>query len=220
MKTLEGLTETELVKMTAAFTSGGVDAAKGFAAGLKSSAYLVTNATAALARSAVTIARNILDERSPSKVFEAIGKFVSMGFANGITNYAYQAEKASEEMARGPIAAVSQALASMEESNDLSFTITPVIDLSALRSTDLSKFVNTPVNLGTTSGKLATETIQNGSRERPQSVSSSNVPVNSQPTAPTISLIQNNYSPTALSRLDIYRQTRNQLSTMKGLVGT
>jgi len=216
MKTLKGLTETELLKMTAAFTSGGVDAAKGFAAGLKSSAYLVTNATAALARGAVTIARNILDEQSPSKVFEAIGKFVSMGFANGITNYAHQAEKASEEMARGPIAALSQALANMEESNDLSFTITPVIDLSALRSTDLYKFVNTPVNLGATSGKLAGAAIQNGSREKAQSTSS----VNPQPTAPTISLIQNNYSPTALSRLDIYRQTRNQLSTMKGLVGT
>jgi len=219
MKTLEGLTEAELLKMTDAFNSGGVNAAKGFAAGLKSSAYLVTNATAALARDAVTIARNILDEQSPSKVFEAIGKFVSMGFANGITNYAYQAEKASEEMARGPIAAVSQALANMEGSNDLSFTITPVIDLSALRSTDLSKFVNTPVNLGTTSGKLAVDTIQNGSRDKSQSAST-NIPTISQATAPTISLVQNNYSPTALSRLDIYRQTKNQLSIVKGLVGT
>jgi hypothetical protein len=33
-----------------------------------------------------------------------------------------------------------------------------------------------------------------------------------------ISFTQNNYSPKALSRLDIYRQTKNQISVMKGLV--
>ena len=31
-------------------------------------------------------------------------------------------------------------------------------------------------------------------------------------------LVQNNYSPKALSRAEIYRQTRNQFSAMKGLV--
>ena len=33
-------------------------------------------------------------------------------------------------------------------------------------------------------------------------------------------LIQNNYSPKALSRIDIYRQTKNQFSALKGLVET
>jgi len=31
---------------------------------------------------------------------------------------------------------------------------------------------------------------------------------------------QNNYSPKALSRVEIYRQTKNQLSTVKGALGT
>lgn len=31
---------------------------------------------------------------------------------------------------------------------------------------------------------------------------------------------QNNYSPKALSRIDIYRQTKNQFSALKGLVET
>jgi hypothetical protein len=30
--------------------------------------------------------------------------------------------------------------------------------------------------------------------------------------------IQNNYSPKALSRMEIYRQTRNQISMVKGVV--
>jgi hypothetical protein len=31
-----------------------------------------------------------------------------------------------------------------------------------------------------------------------------------------ISFVQNNYSPKALSRLEIYRQTRNQIHQLKG----
>lgn len=34
------------------------------------------------------------------------------------------------------------------------------------------------------------------------------------------SFVQNNYSPKALSRIDIYRQTKNQFSALKGLVET
>ena len=34
----------------------------------------------------------------------------------------------------------------------------------------------------------------------------------------TFSFVQNNYSPKPLSRIEIYRQTKNQISTMKGLV--
>ena len=34
----------------------------------------------------------------------------------------------------------------------------------------------------------------------------------------TYQFTQNNYSPKALSRIDIYRQTKNQFSAMKGLV--
>ena len=33
-----------------------------------------------------------------------------------------------------------------------------------------------------------------------------------------ISFVQNNYSPKALSRLDIYRQTRNQIHQLKGVL--
>ena len=34
----------------------------------------------------------------------------------------------------------------------------------------------------------------------------------------TYTFTQNNYSPKALSRLDIYRQTKNQFSALKGAV--
>ena len=36
---------------------------------------------------------------------------------------------------------------------------------------------------------------------------------------PSTTFIQNNYSPKHLSSIDIYRQTRNQLSSLKGAMG-
>ena len=38
------------------------------------------------------------------------------------------------------------------------------------------------------------------------------------PAGNTYQFTQNNYSPKALSRIEIYRQTKNQFSTLKGLV--
>ena len=104
-------------------------------------------------------------------MFEGIGKYVSLGFANGIVAYADRAEKASEDMASGPIAAVSQALAEMEDSDELSFTITPVLDLSSIRSNEIAQLLTTPVQLGHMSGRLATEAIQNGTRDTNPSTS-------------------------------------------------
>jgi len=147
------------------FENAGYNASLGFAQGIRNGSYQAVNAAEYLARAAVTAAETILNENSPSKVFEGIGKFVSMGFANGIINYADQAEKASEKMANGPIAAVSQALADMEDSDDLTFTITPVLDLSAVRSNDIAQLLNKPVQLGSTSTRLAEEAVQNGNRD-------------------------------------------------------
>ena len=45
-------------------------------------------------------------------------------------------------------------------------------------------------------------------------------PVNQEPVkATTMNFTQNNYSPKALSKLDIYRQTKNQFAQMKGALG-
>ena len=146
------------------FENAGYNASLGFAQGIRNGSYQAVDAAEYVARAAVTAAEAILNENSPSKVFEGIGKFVSMGFANGIINYADRAEKASEKMANGPIAAVSQALADMEDSDDLTFTITPVLDLSAVRSNDIAQLLNKPVQLGSTSTRLAEEAVQNGNR--------------------------------------------------------
>jgi tape measure domain-containing protein len=182
--------KTTFEGITSDFVTAGLNAAEGFAKGIRDGVDMVIDAATHIASAAVATARRILNENSPSKVFEGIGQFVSMGFARGITDYAYQAEKASEEMARGPIAAVSEALASMEDSNEYSFTITPVIDLSAIKSTDLSRMLSTPVALGAASGQLAAETVQNGTRVT-QPVTTTDGTTNSTTNNATITMTNN-----------------------------
>ncbi len=166
--TLGDLMTTVNAAFTAAipdFETAGRNVAAGFADGIRNGTYLAIAAAEELASSAASAAKKALDERSPSKIFEGIGRFVSMGFADGISDYAYYAEKAAQEMAQGPLAAVSQVLSDMEDSEDWTFTITPVIDLSAIRPKTIPQLFTAPVHLGATSSKLAVETIQNGNRK-------------------------------------------------------
>ncbi len=156
--------KTTLNGANGSFNDAGYNAAAGFANGIRSGTYQVISAAQYIAYSAKVAAERELDEESPSKVFAGIGKFVSLGFANGITDYAHKAVSASKELANGPIDAVAEALAEMEDNDDLEFTITPIIDLSNVRSTDIAQLLRTPVQLGQTSAKLAAEVNQNGNR--------------------------------------------------------
>ena len=165
---------TSLDSAVIGFELAGYYAAVGFARGISSGSYMAVSAAQVLARQAVNAARAILDENSPSKVFHGIGKFVSLGFANGITDYADKAEDASMKMASGPIAAVSKALAELGSESDVwEPVISPVLDLSNIRNSNLDNILGLGKGIGLAFGssRYAAETIQNGSAERqPESV--------------------------------------------------
>lgn len=168
LSSLAGAVKSSLNAAVSEFEIAGDNAAAGFANGIHNGAYRAISAAEYLARQAVTAAERILDEHSPSKVFEGIGQYVSQGFANGITDYAHQAERASQEMANGPIAAVSKALAELDDTmsgdSDWSPVITPVLDLSNIKSSALAGLLTTPVNLGAASSRMANAAVQNGSQ--------------------------------------------------------
>lgn len=164
LDTLKTTVKTTLDESVTDFEEAGLNAATGFANGITNGVYKAVSAAQLLAQEAVSAAQKILDEHSPSAVFEGIGKFVSMGFANGIIAYANKAQEASETMANGPIALVSQALSDMSDSDDLSPEITPVLNLSNIK-TQLSSLFSSPVLFGSASSQLAAEAIQNGSEK-------------------------------------------------------
>ena len=84
--------KTSLDGSVADFEDAGLNAATGFANGIRKGTDNVISAAEFIAHEAVSAARVVLDEHSPSAVFEGIGKFVSMGFANGISAYADKAK--------------------------------------------------------------------------------------------------------------------------------
>lgn len=169
LDTLQRTVSSKLSASEHSFEDAGFMAAEGFARGIRNGTYLAITAAEHLGNEAVRAAERVLDERSPSRVFAGIGRFVSLGFANGITEYANKAEQASERMANGPIAVVSQALANLESESDLDSwepVITPVLDLSNLRNNGLDRLLGRDLNLTLGSSRMARETIQNGSSDQ------------------------------------------------------
>lgn len=89
-------------------------------------------------------------------------------------------------------------------------TIRPILDLSDVQSKarQLTAILSRTqaAKIATSMNSEATGTIQNGD--------STTAPV----AGNTYSFTQNNYSPKALSRVEIYRQTKNQFSAMERMV--
>ena len=87
-----------------------------------------------MAEKAIKAARRALRERSPSRVFIEIGKYVSEGFAIGITKATGLAESASEAMAVRTMDIANNALSLLgnviDSDMDVQPTIAPVVDLT------------------------------------------------------------------------------------------
>jgi len=97
--------------------------------------------------------------------------------------------------------------------NNLAPTITPVLDLSDVNDS-LSGMSKTVTTTGITAGTSADRAAAIVEGNRLQNGSDSSSSTNKE--TPRLSFIQYNYSPKPLSRLEIYRQTKNLVS-LKGL---
>lgn len=154
-----------------------------------------------------------LDINSPSRVFAEYGKFIDMGLAEGMEDNVKVVEKASGSLTKSTMKGMASAISSISDSvsNDLDFnpTIRPVLDLSEIQNGGraISGLLNDGLDLSLRNAQSANVfggVLGDGSTGM---VSGGNIIFN-----------QNNYSPKALSAVDIYRQTRSQFAQMKGLV--
>lgn len=194
------------------FYNAGSYLVQGFADGIRANTYLAEARARSMASAAARAASRALDINSPSRVGYSIGGFFGQGFVNAIVDYTSKAGKAGAGMAESAKNGLSNAISKIstiiDEGIDTQPTIRPVLDLSNIESG--TSRLN---SLFSRTQALSINAVPN--REpinEPQS--EMNNPVN----ANTYSFAQYNYSPKALSRLDIYRQTKNQFSLMKGLV--
>lgn len=196
------------------FYNAGKYLVEGFAGGLTAHTYLAAARARAVAAAAARAAERELDEHSPSKVGYRIGDFFGLAFVNAISDYADKSYKAGTNMAAAAKNGLSNAISKIREFVDgemeVQPTIRPVLDLSEVRSgagrltAILSR--SQAMKISSSMNRETTGEIQNG--DGTPSVGNS------------YSFVQNNYSPKALSRIDIYRQTKNQFSALKGLVET
>lgn len=196
------------------FYNAGKYLVEGFADGITANTYLAEARARAMAAAAARAAERELDEHSPSKVGYRIGDFFGLAFVNAISDYADKSYKAGTNMAAAAKNGLSNAISKIREFVDgemeVQPTIRPVLDLSEVRSSAgrltaiLSR--SQAMKISSSMNRETTGEIQNG--DGTPSVGNS------------YSFVQNNYSPKALSRIDIYRQTKNQFSALKGLVET
>ena len=196
------------------FKQAGAYLVEGFADGISENTYRAEAKARAMARAAAEAAEDELDEHSPSRVGYHIGDFFGLGFVNAIGTYAVKAYNASADMAKSAKTGLGNAIAKVKDMIDNGVdtqpTIRPILDLSDVE--EKSHRLNT---LFSRSQALAVSTgIATSRRQNLQNEDASPNTRNS------YNFTQNNYSPKALSRTEIYRQTKNQFSAMERMVET
>lgn len=194
------------------FKHAGAYLVEGFADGISENTYRAEAKARAMARAAAEAAEDELDEHSPSRVGYHIGDFFGLGFVNAIGTYAVKAYNASAEMADSAKTGLGNAIAKVKDMIDNGVdgqpTIRPILDLSDVE--EKSHRLNT---LFSRSQALTVSTGIAAARGRNLQNEDTNPN-----TGNSYNFTQNNYSPKALSRTEIYRQTKNQFSAMERMV--
>lgn len=196
------------------FKSAGQYLVEGFASGISENTYKAAAKARAMAAAAVRAAEDELDIASPSKVFYGIGRFTGMGFINALSDYSDKSYDAGSNIAESARTGLTNAISKITDvingDIDTQPTIRPVLDLSDVESNagELNALFSRTqaMKISTSMSHKSDEEIQN------DGVATK--------TGNTYQFTQNNYSPKALSRVEIYRQTKNQFSAMERMVKT
>lgn len=201
--------KTELEGLYDAFYAVGQYLVGGFAAGITANTWLAEARARAMAKAAAKAAEQELDINSPSKVGYRIGDFFGMGFVNAISDYEEAAFTSSSNMAERAKGGLAKVIANIQNFMDSEVntqpTIRPVLDLSDIERNSRQ--------LDILLTRDRAYSVDSFNRE-----SSGGIDANYQKGNINYNFTQNNYSPKALSRVDIYRQTKNQFSALERMV--
>jgi hypothetical protein len=217
-KNLQTVSKSLAVEAAKNLKNAGIEGAKGLLAGLTSQNKKIREAMDNIIEDIVNIIKRKLHISSPSQVFEDLGSYAMQGLAIGF-------KKSSKFVADALVSTMDNALDSMKNTMrrisdivnlDLNQNpvITPILDLSQVRSQvgALAALTNvTPITAAASYGQasiISAAQIAAQLEEIGAAIS---------PT-PTVTFEQNNYSPKSLTEIEIYRQTKNQLSQVKALI--
>lgn len=207
------------------FRSVGEAIGDGMAEGVLSKAAKVAEAAAKMAADSYSSAMNAIDAHSPSRLFRKGGSYEPMGFALGIYDKMHLVEQASEDMGKASYDSMKTVLSGLSSGLDSSIktspVIRPVLDLGSVekdapkiasmlsgRTLDLSRNVS---YAGVVANSIRSSYDRQNSSNRQNGPNQTVHPA-------SFNFTQNNYSPKALSNIEIYRQTRNLVSQAKAKV--
>jgi tape measure domain-containing protein len=184
----------------------GVDAAQGLLNGLKSQQDAIVTAMQTLANKIAKAIRKALKIKSPSRVMMEIGKLTGEGLAVGLKQSESIVSSAIDSM-RDTIGSLSDILSTEIDAEPV---ITPVMDLTQIQrgSEQMRGILDnvTAITAAASYGQAASISGQQASVDQP---------VDTAQVGTVYNFEQNNISPKALTTLEIYRQTKNQLSLAK-----
>nr|DAP67327.1 MAG TPA: tail tape measure [Caudoviricetes sp.] len=157
-----------------------------------------------------------IDSNSPSKEAYKLGEFFDIGLINAVVAGYDEVEAVAYSLGTRACDGLNEGI-----QNGVEGGITPVIDMSDVmdalddfdstyRPTIKPRLDMSDVDPALSNMNAVASYMGNrGGHESPVAESS---------TPTSFNFTQNNYSPKALSRIDIYRQTRNQFSTVKDMI--
>ena len=193
------------------FYNAGAYLVQGFINGIADNIESAAQKSAEMAAAAADAAKRELDEHSPSKVGYKIGDYFGVAFVNAISDYedaSYNAGRNVAYMAKNGLSSAVMRISDLIDSGiDTEPKIRPVLDLSDVENKAVRLNALLSRTQAVKAGAEITEYSHRNGRENQNGIKDSN--------GNTYTFTQNNYSPKALSRVDIYRQTKNQFSAMK-----
>jgi hypothetical protein len=165
-------------------------------------------------------AKKILGIASPSKVFMGIGKETMKGFAVGVKEGGEEVTDNMDDVTEKVVDSGKAMFGAVRGGGMGKWVkaqpvITPVLDLTNVKR-EAGKvdglLTPTPITAGSSWRQATAISAEDRARQDQRLAEESRL-------GSTINFEQNNYSPKALSDVEIYRRTKNQLSQTKLMVG-
>lgn len=216
---LEGL-ERAIRANSSKINDAGIDLADaivdGVVDGLKKGIKAVTDAAKNLVGNIGSGIKKVLGIASPSKVTTKLGEFTGEGFANGVDNMGRAVYKAALGTGDQAVNGLKKGLSNISSLDASDVNINPVIR-PVLDLTDVNKEAGTLDNMLTPSPIQPVTSTLNARTVSTNFDAVSKAQNDNAQFGPGTVFEYNQYnsSPKALSEAEIYRQTKNQMSTVK-----
>ena len=206
---------TAINNAKSSYYTAGANLIDGLASGITANQSKAITAASNTAAKALAAAQSELEISSPSRKFAELGMYADQGLAKGLDDYSNEVVNSGRTLASRLNDAVQSSV------NSLSYdfgdtviepTIRPVVDMTNYDAIDWA----TDKTLSF-SGVSSIGSVSKSVENRISALEKKEAEFNKASAGETknITFNQNNYSPKSLSRIDIYRDTKNQLSRMK-----